>query len=74
MVVLPDAAPVTQDAPARFVVKGTRSGGTAQVTQVVAEVAKVPVKSIHIVIREGRGLHYMFGGEAVPEYQPAGGG
>jgi 4-oxalocrotonate tautomerase family enzyme len=43
-------------------------------TQVVAEVGKVPVKSIHIVIREGRGLHYMFGGEHVPEYQPAGGG
>ena len=43
-------------------------------TNVVAEVGKVPVKSIHIVIREGRGLHYMFGGEHVPEFKPAGGG
>jgi phenylpyruvate tautomerase PptA (4-oxalocrotonate tautomerase family) len=39
---------------------------------VVAEVGKVPVKSIHIVIREGRGLHYMFGGEHVPEFKPTG--
>jgi phenylpyruvate tautomerase PptA (4-oxalocrotonate tautomerase family) len=44
------------------------------VTQAVADVAKVPVKSIHIVIREGRRLHYTFGGEPMPEYQPAGGG
>jgi phenylpyruvate tautomerase PptA (4-oxalocrotonate tautomerase family) len=36
------------------------------VIQVVAEAAKVPVESIHIVIREGRGLHYTFGGEPVP--------
>ena len=43
-------------------------------SNVVAEVGKVPVNSIHIVIREGRGLHYMFGGEHVPEYQPAKGG
>ncbi|HEY1474707.1 MAG TPA: tautomerase family protein [Pseudolabrys sp.] len=43
-------------------------------TNVVAEVGKVPIKSIHIVIREGRGLHYMFGGEPVPEFKAAGGG
>jgi hypothetical protein len=30
MVVLADAAPVAQDAPARFAAKGTRSGGAAQ--------------------------------------------
>ena len=41
-------------------------------TQVVAEVAKVPVESIHIVIREGLGLHYTFGGEPVPETSPPG--
>lgn len=40
----------------------------------VAEVGKVPVKSIPIVIREGRGLHFMLGGEYVPEFKPAGGG
>ncbi len=34
MVVLPDAAPVAHDAAARFAAKGTRSGGTAQGTQV----------------------------------------
>lgn len=28
-------------------------------TKVVAEVGKVPIKSVHIVIREGRGLHYV---------------
>jgi phenylpyruvate tautomerase PptA (4-oxalocrotonate tautomerase family) len=43
-------------------------------TKVVAEVGKVPVNSIHIVIREGRGLHFMFGGEHVPEFKaPASG-
>ena len=43
-------------------------------TNVVAEVGKVPVKSIHIVIREGRGLHYMFGGEHIAEFEPTGNG
>jgi 4-oxalocrotonate tautomerase len=43
-------------------------------TKVVAEIEKVSIKSIHIVIREGRGLHYMFGGEHVSEFKPAGGG
>ncbi len=38
----------------------------------VAEVAKVPVESIHIVIREGRSLHYTFGGEPMPETSPPG--
>jgi phenylpyruvate tautomerase PptA (4-oxalocrotonate tautomerase family) len=42
------------------------------VSQAVAEAAKVPVKSIHIVIREGRGLHYTFGGEPAPETSPPG--
>jgi phenylpyruvate tautomerase PptA (4-oxalocrotonate tautomerase family) len=42
-------------------------------SKVVAEVGKVPVESIHIVIREGRGRHDMFGGEPVPEFTPAGG-
>jgi 4-oxalocrotonate tautomerase family enzyme len=40
------------------------------ITNVVAEVGKVPVKSVHVVIREGRGLHFMFGGESIPEYRP----
>ena len=43
-------------------------------TKVVAEVGKVPIKSVHIVIREARGLHFMFGGEPVPEFKPAAGG
>jgi 4-oxalocrotonate tautomerase family enzyme len=43
-------------------------------TNVVAEVGKLPVKSIHIVIREGRGLRTMFGGDHGPEFKaPAGG-
>ena len=41
-------------------------------TKVVAEVGKVPIKSVHIVIREGRGLHYMFGGELCPNTNPPG--
>src|ERR1039457_3618006 len=43
-------------------------------TKVVAEVGKVPIKSVHIVIREGRGLHFMFGGEPVPELKAAAAG
>ncbi len=43
-------------------------------TKVVAEVGKVPIKSVHIVIREARGLHFMFGGEPAPEFKSAGGG
>ena len=43
-------------------------------TKVVAEVGKVPIKSVHIVIGEGRGLHFMFGGEPVPEFKPAAAG
>lgn len=39
----------------------------------VAEAGKVPVNSIHIVIREGRGLHFMFGGASVPEFKPTAG-
>ena len=40
------------------------------ITNLVAKVGDVPIKHIHVVIREGRGLHYMFGGEQVPEYEP----
>ncbi len=29
-----------------------------------------PPEHIHVVIREARGLHYRFGGEIVPEYEP----
>ena len=43
-------------------------------SNVVAEVGKVPLKSIHVVICEGRGRHTMFGGEPGPEFKPAGGG
>jgi 4-oxalocrotonate tautomerase family enzyme len=43
-------------------------------TKLVAEVGKVPIKSVHIVIREGRGLHFMFGGEPVLEFKPVGAG
>ncbi len=39
------------------------------ITEVVAKTGNVPVHHIHVVIREGRGLHYMFGGEHVPEYE-----
>jgi phenylpyruvate tautomerase PptA (4-oxalocrotonate tautomerase family) len=54
--------------------RGRKRALAKGLTNVVAEVGKVPVKSIHVVIREGRGLHYMFGGEHVPEFKPAGGG
>jgi 4-oxalocrotonate tautomerase family enzyme len=37
-------------------------------TRVVHEIGKVPISSIHVVIREARGLHYTFGGVRVPEY------
>ena len=40
------------------------------ITKVVSDVGNVPIKRIHIVIREGRGLHYTFGGESVPEFEP----
>jgi phenylpyruvate tautomerase PptA (4-oxalocrotonate tautomerase family) len=43
-------------------------------SNVVAEGGKVPLKSIHVVIREGRGRHTMFGGEPGPAFKPAGGG
>ena len=39
------------------------------ITKVVAETGNVPIQHIHVVIREGRGLHYMFGGEHVPEFE-----
>ena len=39
------------------------NGILSGLTKVVAEVGKVPIKSVHIVIREARGLHFMFGGE-----------
>ena len=40
-----------------------------RITTVVSEVGNVAVEKVHIVIREGRGLHYMFGGKHVPEYE-----
>lgn len=43
-------------------------------TKTVADIGKVPINSIHIVIREARGLNFCFGGEHVPEFRPAGGG
>ena len=39
-------------------------------TTVVSEVGNVGVEKIHVVIREGRGLHFMFGGKHVAEYEP----
>ena len=41
------------------------------ITTVVSKVGNVPVERIHVVIREGRGLHFMFGGEHVAEYEPS---
>ena len=43
------------------------------VTNVVHEVGRVPVERVHVVIREGRGLHFAFGGEHVPEFKAGGG-
>jgi 4-oxalocrotonate tautomerase family enzyme len=40
-----------------------------ELTRVVHEVRNVPVSSIHVVIREARGLHYTFGGKRVPEFK-----
>ena len=37
------------------------------ITAVVSKVGNVPVEKIHVVIREGRGLHFMFGGKHVAE-------
>ena len=42
------------------------------ITDVVSRVGNVAVEKVHIVIREGRGLHYMFGGKQVAEYEPPG--
>ena len=39
------------------------------ITAVVAKTGGVAIHRIHVVIREARGLHYMFGGEHVPEYE-----
>ena len=44
----------------------------AGITEVVAKTGDVPVNHIHVVIREARGLHYMFGGEHVPEFEAPG--
>lgn len=44
------------------------------ITAVVSEVGNVAVEKIHVVIREGRGLHFMFGGKHVAEYEPHGDG
>ena len=44
------------------------------ITTVVSQVGNVPVERIHVVIREGRGLHFMFGGKNVAEYEPPGDG
>ena len=44
------------------------------ITDVVSRVGNVGVEKVHIVIREGRGLHYMFGGKHVAEYEPPGDG
>ncbi len=43
-------------------------------TELVRDVGRVPVERIHIVIREARGLHYVFGGEHLPEAVPRPGG
>ena len=40
-----------------------------ELTRVVHEVGNVPISSIHVVIREARGLHYTFGGKRVPEFK-----
>lgn len=40
-----------------------------RITAVVSEVGDVSVEKVHIVIREARGLHYMFGGKQVPEFE-----
>lgn len=42
------------------------------ITAVVSEAGNVPVEKIHVVIREGRGLHFMFGGKQVAERKLAG--
>ena len=44
------------------------------ITDLVSRVGELPVENVHVVIREGRGLHYMFGGKQVPEYEPRGRG
>lgn len=44
------------------------------ITSVASTVGNVPAERIHVVIREGRGLHFMFGGEHVAEYEPSGDG
>ncbi len=47
-----------------------KSALASGISKLVAEVGNVPTDHIHVVIREARGLHYMFGGEHVPEYEP----
>ena len=40
------------------------------ITSVVSEVGNVATEKIHVVIREARGLHFMFGGNQVAEFVP----
>ena len=40
------------------------------ITAVVSDVGNVAVEKVHVVIREGRGLHFMFGGQHVAEHEP----
>ena len=42
-----------------------------RITAVVSEVGNVAVEKVHVVIREARGLHYMFGGQQVAEFEPS---
>ena len=42
-----------------------------RITTVVSEVGNVAVDKVHVVIREARGLHYMFGGKQVAEFEPS---
>ncbi len=50
------------------------NGILSGLTKLVAEVGKVPIKSVHIVIRDARDLPYSFAGAPMPEWIPAGGG
>lgn len=36
----------------------------------LAKATAAPSEHIHLVIREGRGINFMFGGEHVPEFDP----
>ena len=49
--------------------KEQKSDLSKGISEVVAKVGNVPPHHIHVVIREGPGLHYRFGGELVPEFE-----